>query len=145
VKKFFILLSILILSLPFSIAETNGTNLIGYGTKSLSMGGADVAWINDINAINLNPAGLAFIDGDTFGLSLSLLTPFGHHEDVFGNNLDSEVRVFPLPTIGYATKLSPNVAIGLGVFAHGGMGVTYDSMATAFGTMDTLDDTIMHL
>jgi long-chain fatty acid transport protein len=45
-----------------SIAHANGIGDNGFGPRSISMGGADVAWANDpMGAMGANPAGLGFI------------------------------------------------------------------------------------
>ncbi|PPK78234.1 hypothetical protein B0F87_101616 [Methylobacter tundripaludum] len=50
---------------PLAFA-TNGINLIGFGTESTLMGGADIAVARDTSALNTNPAGLTQIHGQAF-------------------------------------------------------------------------------
>ena len=48
--------------LPFAAMATNGLNLIGFGTESVAMGGADTAVARDTSALNTNPAGLGQLE-----------------------------------------------------------------------------------
>lgn len=145
-RSIVVLLSIVFLMIPLlASGQTNGTNMIGYGTKSIAMGGADVAWICDINALNINPAGIVFADSDSLGVHLGLMVPYGYHKDIFGNDLDGTVKIYPLPSAGYIHKLSPDLALGIGMFAHGGMGGEFTNMNTVFGTTDTIKSEIMHM
>lgn len=145
-KKLVLFSAVLIFILPFTInAQTNGTNMIGYGTKSIAMGGADVAWIFDINALNVNPAGIVFSETDMLGLHLGLMFAKGGHSDMFGNDISADTQLYPLPTVGYIHKFSPDFAVGIGAFAHGGMGAEFTDVNTVFGTTDIIKSQIMHL
>lgn len=145
-KKTSLLFVFLVFGFTFvATAQTNGTNMIGYGTKSIAMGGADIAWICDINALNINPAGIAFADGDLFGIHLGLMIAKGGHSDMLGNDISADAQLYPLPTAGYIHKFSPDFALGIGAFAHGGMGAEFTDVKTVFGTTDLLKSQVMHL
>jgi long-chain fatty acid transport protein len=145
-KKLSLALFLVLMLTPIMVtSQTNGTNMIGYGTKSTTMGGADVAWICDVTALNINPAGIVFSSSNMLGLHMNLMVPKANHIDVFGNDLDGTVKIFPLPIAGYIYKLNPDLAIGIGAFAHGGMGGEYVGLKTAFGTTDTSKSNIMHM
>ena len=66
-------IALLCAGISASAPASNGLNLIGFGTESVLMGGADVAVARDTLALNTNPAGLARIrslpDGRTVHLS----------------------------------------------------------------------------
>jgi len=137
-----LLLSIvgMMLSTSFSTASyaTNGINLIGFGTESLLMGGADIAVARDTSALNTNPAGLTQIKGQRMDLYSSLLrTTDLTHQDQFGNDEHASNRYTLLGGGGYARKLAalPCTA-GIGFFAQGGSGGVFKNLNTAFGTTD---------
>lgn len=54
---------------------TNGTKPIASGVRSGGRGGVDIGIADDATAINSNPAGLAFIDGQRFDSSTVLVFP----------------------------------------------------------------------
>lgn len=47
----------------------NGFNMIAYGAKSVTMGGADIAVARDTSAVNTNPSGLTRISGGKMDLN----------------------------------------------------------------------------
>ena len=131
---------------------TNATNLTGYSAASTAMGGADMASLYDTSAMNANPAALSLlprgVDGDPRGLfsaglmdlSLGVLGPLMHHEDVFGNSRDGENDPFLALHGGAAARLRglPGVTVGLGMFSQGGLGTDFRGLRTAFGTRDDI-------
>src|SRR5258706_15944162 len=76
-----------------SANANNGLYLIGFGTESTLMGGADVAVAHDPTAINTNPAGLNQIRGKdlTTGL-LFIHSPDNRHRDILGNDVSASNR-----------------------------------------------------
>ena len=117
----------------------NGLNLIGYGTESVAMGGADVALAGDTSSLNSNPAGLARIRGkalDVYG-AIAYGMDVGH-ADSFGNDRNVDHRWIYLTGGGYARAVGDACTVGIGVFGQGGAGVVYDELITAFGTRDEL-------
>jgi len=54
---------------------TNGAMPTSSGVRSLGRGGADTAVADDATAVNSNPAGLAFIDGQRFDSVLAAFVP----------------------------------------------------------------------
>ncbi len=118
----------------------NGFNLIGFGTESIGMGGADLAVARDTSALNTNPAGLTQIEGQRFevtsivGIALNV-----RHKDQFDNDrFVANTPVF-FGNIGYAHTLNKYpVTVGMGLFFQGGPGFEYENLHTAFGTTDDL-------
>lgn len=106
---------------------TNGMNMIGYGPRMASMGGASLAMNNDTNLINTNPAGITTIPGQRIDAALGILAPSVHYKNTL-NDLDAESDIFPLPSIGYVYHHNTMpLAFGIGLYAQGGMGATYES------------------
>lgn len=127
-----------LVSVSLSAHATNGINLIGFGTESLLMGGADTAVARDTSALNTNPAGLTQISGKMFDINGSLLrTTDLATKDQFGNDEKASNRYTVLGGFGYAQSLE-NIpcTIGIGLFAQGGSGGVFKNLNTAFGTKD---------
>ena len=123
-----------------SASATNGLNLIGFGTESALMGGADVAVARDTTALNTNPAGLARIGARAFdGFGAVAYGMDVRHLDTFGNDTSVSNRLIPIGGFGYAQRIAGTaLTAGIGLFAQGGAGNIYENMATAFGTRDDL-------
>lgn len=137
--NFFGLSTAIFLSCTSSLVyATNGINLIGFGTESLLMGGADIAVARDTSALNTNPAGLYQIKGKQVDIYGSLLrTTDLTLKDNFGNEEHASNRYTVLGGGGYASALDnlPCTA-GVGFFAQGGSGGVFENLNTAFGTVD---------
>ena len=54
---------------------TNGAAPTSSGGRAAGRGGADTAVANDATAVNTNPAGLAFIDGQRFDQTFAAFAP----------------------------------------------------------------------
>ena len=54
-----LLFILFVYAISFPSLANNGLNLVGFGSESLNMGGADVAVARDTTALNTNPAGLS--------------------------------------------------------------------------------------
>jgi long-chain fatty acid transport protein len=117
-------------------------NMIGYDAVTSAMGGADVALEAGCTAVAANPANLSTLCAASLAANVSLLSPelsFRNTTAGGRNDLDGESQIFPLPFLGYATKLGDSGwALGLGLFAQGGMGVDFRNVKTNFGTRDDI-------
>jgi long-chain fatty acid transport protein len=125
---------------PARAFPTNGLNMIGFGSESIGMGGADLAVARDTTALNTNPAGLAQIKGSRLDWFGAYAYPIEvAHRDRFGNDAEVSNRSAFLAGGGYAGRLGGTpVTIGIGLFAQGGAGNVYKNLATPFGTRDEL-------
>lgn len=124
---------------PMAFA-TNGFNLIGFGTESTLMGGADIAVARDTSALNTNPAGLTQIHGQAFDGFVSGLRTFDlSHKDSFGNDKHADNKYTLLGGGGYAASLdSVPCTAGVGLFSQGGAGGVFKNINTAFGNRDDM-------
>jgi long-chain fatty acid transport protein len=124
---------------PMRVLAGNGLNLIGFGTESVAMGGADIAVARDTTALNTNPAGLARLararlDGYN---AVAVALDVGHR-DGLGNDVRVDNRFIPLGGGGYAKPLGRGVTVGFGLFAQGGAGNVYKNVHTGYGNNDEL-------
>lgn len=120
----------------------HGLNVIGTGTESLGMAGADFAVARDTAAVNINPAGLTQLARPSTDVTLE---PFHTgrlgHSDAFGNDHNKNDMPFGvIVSASHAQPLPrwPGLVVGVGLFAQGGTGYAYDNMPNAFGTKDDL-------
>lgn len=118
----------------------HGLNVIGSGTESIGMAGADFAVARDSAAVNINPAGLTQIRTRLTDVTAE---PFHTgrlgHSDAYGNDHnENDLHTGVIVTGSYAQALSrwPDLVLGIGLFAQGGTGFAYENMPNLFGTKD---------
>jgi long-chain fatty acid transport protein len=106
---------------------TNGTRLIGFGTKMNGRGGTGIGVFDSPSLMMSNPAGIAFFDKASLGINIAALMPVTHFQNTL-NDKEGEHNTFPLGGIGYIAKplLQNRLSWGVGVFTLGGMGADYD-------------------
>ncbi|MEP6656618.1 MAG: outer membrane protein transport protein, partial [Betaproteobacteria bacterium] len=125
--------------IPGVVSASNGLNLIGFGTESAMMGGADVAVARDTTALNTNPAGLSRLPGpalDAYSAGAYALDV--GHRDALGNDVSVSNHFIPLGGGGYARPLTDRITVGAGMFAQGGAGNVFKHVQSGFGTTDEL-------
>lgn len=125
--------------LPCLALAGNGLNLIGFGTESIGLGGADTAVARDTTALNTNPAGLSRLARPRLDIynAIAYALDVGHR-DALGNDVEVSNRFIALGGAGYARPLSHGVTAGVGLFAQGGAGNVYKKVHTGFGNDDEL-------
>ena len=109
---------------------TEGYFQTAFGARHSSMAGAGLAHITDSTGLGLNPAGIVGIDSHAnLGIKLFVpkrkttgsgqpgFTPLGEVKS--GNN------IFAIPNFSYIRPLNDKSAIGIGLFANGGMNTSY--------------------
>ncbi|MBN1551211.1 outer membrane protein transport protein [bacterium] len=129
------------LFIPVTFA-TNGMNMIGLDAISASMGGAESAVDTGVASLSSNPANLSSIEKSELIIDLGILSPamnFKNSTYWGSNDIDSETQYFPLPFLGYASRVKETPFVwGIGLFAQGGMGVDFRDVVTDFGTHDKI-------
>lgn len=136
---FYRIIALLLFSLSYTLNgfAANGVNQIGFGPKSVGMGSADLASIDDTAALQINPAALRNIKGTQLDIVVSSVTSFSsNHSDVFGNSVDNIVNGGSFITFGYVTDINEKLNWGFGLYVLGGSGVELNNINTAFGTVD---------
>lgn len=118
---------------------TNGMDMIGYGTRSIGMGGADVAVDGDAAAAaGGNPAVISRKAPSSANVGLTVLMPKMTYRDP-AQDVDSEDQYFPMPSLGYVhTGAGSPWTFGVGVYAQGGMGVDFQDVMTPAGYRDEM-------
>ena len=124
----------LVLLTPAMALATNGTNLIGIGPYSRSMGGVGIAQPQDaVGAVFSNPAAMCFSgycpsSEVEFGGTMFMPTVKGSIT-AGGQTFTakSEGRVYPIPAMAISFNFPelPKWRFGLGAYGVSGMGVNY--------------------
>ncbi len=134
---------IAVLLLAPAAVATNGYFPHGYGAVSRGMAGTGVAWSQDATAGAVNPAGFVEL-GNRFDIGLEAFSPRRSYEIIGGPSFDpastrvpglifplapgrveSGKEVFPIPSFGWSRQLGADDAIGLSIYANGGMNTTW--------------------
>jgi long-chain fatty acid transport protein len=115
---------------PAASFATNGMFMIGYGAKSISMGGAAIANPQDTFASAVNPAA-AGLSGDRFDIGTELFRPSAYakvgsyQQDSVASHNDS-LNLFIIPHIGYTKVLNPDTTFAFTFVGAGGGATRYE-------------------
>lgn len=125
---------------------TNGMDMVGYSTRSIGMGGADVAVDSDASAVSGNPALISTATPSSATAGATALMPW-LDMDVDGAgptpNVDGNNQLFLMPMLGYAHRLGASPwSVGLGLYAQGGMGVLFEDVPTSPTTADEISSKV---
>lgn len=126
---------------------TNGYFSHGYSVKEKGLAGAGVALAQDALAAANNPAGMVRV-GDRIDAGVALFSPHrsytvtgnpsGPPPTYFGlapGTVDSDSEYFLIPHFGWNRMLGDNRAVGVSVYANGGMNTDWpSSVAGGAGT-----------
>lgn len=129
------------LGLSAAASATNGYFSHGYGMKAKGMAGAGIALPQDGLAAATNPAGIVDV-GDRLDVGLDWFQP-KRSAEITGNAFgagpfngswsgDGQSN-FLIPEFGYNRMLGTNMAVGIAVYANGGMNTHYDTNPFAAG------------
>lgn len=117
----------------------NANLLLGFGAESNAMGGTDMAYSDTPSGINNNPAGIAQVRHSEIEFSIEphVLTGI-RHKDSLGNDRRTDHDRGYMFSGGWLSPLSghPDITVGLGLFAQGGVGFTYVGLLTDFDNRD---------
>ena len=106
---------------------TNGMYLAGYGAEASGRGGANIAIADRALGLQSNPAGITQLQGNHFSVDIQVLMPDLDYSDPFGNSIEGENRMFPMPSISYVRGgMGSKWTWGIGLFSQGGMGATFE-------------------
>jgi len=120
-------------------------DMVGYSTRSIGMGGADVAVDSDASAVGGNPALISTAAPSSATVQATALMPVLNYQDP-ANDVDGDRQVFAMPMLGYVHKIAETPwSVGLGVYAQGGMGVSFKDVLTPAGTRDEMTSKVSFL
>ena len=118
-----------LLGAPVAYA-TNGYFAIGYGEKSMGMGGVGIALPQDALAAAANPAGMALV-GDRTDIGMEWFRP-DRSTTIAGNGAgangyydgNGQQNAF-IPDFGYNRMVTSDSSVGVSIFGNGGMNTNY--------------------
>jgi long-chain fatty acid transport protein len=136
----FVALAFVAVATSYPSIANNGLTLIGAGTESVGMGGADVAVARDTTALTSNPAGLSQLSGWAHdGFFAAAFATDVAHADRFGNDKDVSNWAAPIAGGGLSKHIDgTRLTLGMGLFVQAGAGNVYNNLNTPFGGQDTL-------
>ena len=134
-KNLLILCLIAVLS-PFcflTIALGNGFDIYEQSAKAVGMAGAFTAQADDPSAIFFNPAGITQLDGTQVSVGACLVMPTMQFQSngnvIMGSYPGEAVKIkdhtWVIPNTYVTHKVNDKVSIGIGSFAHFGLGVEW--------------------
>lgn len=131
---------LLALSASSKVFATDGYFSHGFGIKAQAAGGAGIAFAQDSFTAASNPAGTALV-GDRFDAGISWFRP-NRGAKITGNGVPgangdydgNDTKNFWIPEFGYTNQLSNSTAVGLAIYANGGLNTDYaNNPFRAFG------------
>lgn len=132
--------SILCSCMIFSnLNATIGYWQVGYGTRSVGMGGVATAYPQDTIVIATNPAGISWL-GNRGTVGVKFFSPFrkySYDSENFGSDkVDSHSNIFLVPHAGYNRCICNGLSAGVAVYGNGGMNTSYHRNNGVFGPHD---------
>lgn len=121
-----------------SLLATNGTNLVGIGPISNSVGGVGIAMSNGVESGLLNPALISSIKGSKFSFAGTIFMPTVSYSGNPMNNefAESSATLSLIPEVAFVHKVNSKISWGVGMWGVSGMGVKYSSETQNQGTME---------
>ncbi|MGA1845708.1 OmpP1/FadL family transporter [Deferribacter abyssi] len=135
-KKYFIILLLLVFSISFSYAGNVDT--FGIGSKATALGGAFSAYADDPFAAYYNPAGLVQMKSFTASAGVHILNPnlkiydysatdgVGNNVSPYGQDFGDKSPTLIVPHIGFATPINDRIAFGLAAYVPYGLHVKWE-------------------
>ena len=127
------------LALPSGVLATDGYFPHGQGTRTKAMAGAGVAFPQDSISVAINPAGTALV-GERLDAGAGIFIPNrsysydGSSPFVANATQESDTDLFVIPHFGMNWSLDDSSAVGLAVYAAGGMNTDYPNPVYANGS-----------
>jgi len=124
-----------------SAFATNGSVMIGTGTKALGMAGVGIGKSHGAESALVNPALITSVDGTEVSFGGTFFMPDVSTEinglgGTGSANSDADLSVVPM--VATATKVSDNLFIGVGMWGTAGMGVDYRTSPSNFNMVTNL-------
>lgn len=127
-----VLIFIALLGVSMNCMATNGYFAIGYGPKSIGMGGASIAYPHDGLAAASNPAGMAFVEPGWDAGMRFINTPREAEINCRGVGACTQLvsdksnrDLFLVPNFSYNKSLNDRMTFGVSVYGNGGINTSY--------------------
>lgn len=136
------ILGLLLACGPAQSAFAGGFQLNEHGAAATGRAGAVIATIDDASAVYHNTAAITDLKGFQLQLGVSTIIPFGRYEGAgFASNnptgeiTDNRLKRNPVyvPHLYATYQISERATVGLGVYNHYGMGLTWKNKESWIG------------
>ncbi len=127
-KKWFIILTVfsLVLILAAGTAFAAGFRVPEAGAKAMGMANAFVGQADDPSAVQMNPAGITQLDGNTIMFGGTYIKTANEYTSTVGTASDAEDKSFYPPFFFYTNHLGEgNAWLGLGITSPFGLGTEW--------------------
>lgn len=138
-------LSLLVLCMASGEASAfiNGTRAMGFSAKSIGRGGFDIAVADDSTGINVNPAGMAFVEGGVADANITMIFP-GEFRFTNPNNPDgtyNKDRFLLAPVAGAVLhRKGDKLALGFSLAAPDALATDYTIVSNYFNASPLTPD-----
>ena len=122
-----------------SAFATNGSVMIGTGTKALGMAGTGIGMSHGAESALVNPALITSVDSTELSFGGTFFMPDVSYDNGMGagyKKSDADLSVVPM--VAVASKVTDNFYIGVGMWGTAGMGVDYREEAANFKMVTNL-------
>ena len=129
----------ILIFLPLYLFATNGSNLIGYGSKSRGMGGIGIGLGHGAESGLANGALITSIEKNEISFGGTLFMPDVSFDNGMGAGAKkSQADMSIIPEVSLASKVSEEFFVGVGMWGTAGMGVNYRRSSDNFSMVTNL-------
>ncbi|MDY0115979.1 MAG: outer membrane protein transport protein [Sulfurimonadaceae bacterium] len=122
-----------------SLFATNGSNLIGLGSKARGMGGIGIGYSHGAESGLSNGALITSVDKTEISIGATLFMPDVTFDNgMGGGSYKSKADMNIIPEISLATRVNEHFYFGIGMWGTAGMGVDYRSHTDNFAMVTNL-------
>jgi len=120
-----------------ALYATNGDTVIAVGAKTRAMGGAGIALSQGAESTLVNPASITKVKGSEVSFGGTIFMP-NIKTTMNGKEVKSASDLNIIPAVAIASKLTPNIYAGIGMYGTAGMGVDFRGNPTHMDMETTL-------
>jgi len=120
-----------------SAFATNGSVMIGTGTKALGMAGTGIGMAHGAESALVNPALITSVEGTQVSFGGTFFMPDVSNDAGAGYE-DSAADLSVVPMVATTTQVTDNLFVGVGMWGTAGMGVDYRDYANNYRMVTNL-------
>ncbi|MGD9719253.1 MAG: OmpP1/FadL family transporter [Sulfurimonadaceae bacterium] len=129
----------ILIFLPLYLFATNGSNLIGYGSKSRGMGGIGIGLGHGAESGLANGALITSVAKNEISFGGTVFMPDVSFDNGTGAGAKkSQADMSIIPEVSLASKVSEEFFVGVGMWGTAGMGVDYRRSSDNFSMVTNL-------
>jgi len=128
------------------LVQAAGFSIYEAGARATALGGAFTASADDGSALFYNAAGLSFLEGKQFSLSVMPVMPSakftGDASFAGSSSAETEDNIFPIPGVYYTQNNGGKLSFGIGLYAPYGLGTEWKNGESFVGRQVSHDVSI---